>query len=113
LYGNTQYQVASRFIQETTLLSGMEKTDTEPTAPAESSFGSRRPYGVAAPTTPQEWSAGTVTYQPGEKVVHRKWGQGTIITVEGEGPEARIKVAFPGLGIKELLVDLAPLEKVE
>ena len=38
---------------------------------------------------------------------------GTIITMEGEGQEARIKVAFPGLGIKELLVDLAPLEKVE
>jgi DNA helicase-2/ATP-dependent DNA helicase PcrA len=115
LYGNTQYQVVSRFIQEipTVLLSGMEKTDTGPTASAESSFGSRRPYGVAAATSPQEQRTGTVTYRPGEKVVHRKWGQGTIITVEGEGQESRIRVAFPGLGIKELLVDLAPLEKVQ
>ncbi|HBR35267.1 MAG TPA: DNA helicase PcrA [Firmicutes bacterium] len=115
LYGNTQYQVPSRFIQEvpTALLNGMEKQKTESTAPAEPNLGSRRPYGAAASSTAQERSAGAVHYQPGDKVVHRKWGQGTIITMEGEGQEARIKVAFPGLGIKELLVDLAPLEKVE
>ncbi|HHW12816.1 MAG TPA: DNA helicase PcrA [Firmicutes bacterium] len=129
LYGNFQYQVPSRFIQEIppALLQRRERTEQEP--PAVAGYGRFfRPAAMTAPGAPAVPSAPNtpaaptssapgadkpITYCPGDKVIHRKWGQGTIITVDGTGQGAKVKVAFPGLGIKELLVELAPLEKVE
>lgn len=112
LYGNFQYQVPSRFIQEipAALLRRREATAPEPLGTG--THGSRSLPPAAAPPAALR-PAGSVTYRPGDKVFHRKWGQGTVITVEGSGQEAKVKVAFPGLGIKELLVELAPLEKVD
>ncbi|NLC53331.1 MAG: ATP-binding domain-containing protein, partial [Firmicutes bacterium] len=111
LYGNTQYQVPSRFIQEipAALLLRPEETAQEPAVETRGVQFLKPTASVPSPPG----IAGSVTYRPGEKVIHRKWGQGTIITVEGSGQDAKVKVAFPGLGIKELLVELAPLEKVE
>ncbi len=48
--------------------------------------------------------------RPGSKVRHPKWGIGTVISKEGAGAEAQLKVAFPGLGIKVLIVAYANLE---
>jgi len=117
LYGNTQYQVPSRFLQEipSSLLRSPEQAARESAAgdasfPASVSLTSA-PGGAVSPA--EEGRNKPVNYRPGDKVVHRKWGRGTIITVEGVGQEAKVKVAFPGLGIKELLVELAPIAKVE
>jgi DNA helicase II / ATP-dependent DNA helicase PcrA len=52
-------------------------------------------------------------FRPGCKVNHSKWGVGTIISKEGAGPGAQVKVAFPGLGIKSLILEYANLEKIE
>jgi len=52
-------------------------------------------------------------FRPGSKVRHPKWGIGTVITKEGTGSEAQLKVAFPGLGIKVLIMAYANLELLE
>ena len=44
---------------------------------------------------------------------HKKWGDGVVVAVEGSGIEQEIKVAFPDKGIKDLIVQYAPIEKVE
>lgn len=49
----------------------------------------------------------------GCKVKHAKWGIGTVITKEGSGADAQVKVAFPGLGIKSLIMAYANLEKLD
>lgn len=49
----------------------------------------------------------------GCKVKHPKWGIGTVVTKEGTGPDAQVKVAFPGLGIKSLIMAYANLEKMD
>lgn len=49
----------------------------------------------------------------GCKVKHSKWGIGTVVTKHGEGPEAQVRVAFPDLGIKTLILAYANLEKVD
>ncbi|NLM36609.1 MAG: DNA helicase PcrA, partial [Firmicutes bacterium] len=124
LYGNFQYQAPSRFLQEIPPALLWRREEAAPETPALSGYGNRffkpaAPHGPATPagsTAPASAASGPdqpVTFRPGEKVIHRKWGQGTIITVDGTGQGAKVKVAFPGLGIKELLVELAPLEKVE
>lgn len=49
----------------------------------------------------------------GDKAVHKKWGQGTVVSVRGEGESMEIDIAFPSpTGIKRLLAKFAPVEKV-
>ena len=50
---------------------------------------------------------------PGSKVRHPKWGIGTVISIEGAEADAQLKVAFPGLGIKVLILAYANLEILE
>ncbi|MBE3101351.1 MAG: hypothetical protein IMZ47_03670, partial [Firmicutes bacterium] len=48
----------------------------------------------------------------GDKVYHTKFGNGTIVSMEGEGSNLQIKVAFIQGGIRKFLADLAPLKKI-
>ncbi|MDY6367871.1 MAG: 3'-5' exonuclease, partial [Clostridia bacterium] len=52
-------------------------------------------------------------YKPGVKVKHPKFGEGTIVSVRGEGQNLNLDVAFKGLGIKSLSAKFAPLEIVK
>jgi DNA helicase-2/ATP-dependent DNA helicase PcrA len=82
---------------------------------------SRRPESVSwAATRPETRSgapekapvpAGVLDLRPGEKVRHPRWGNGTVVTVEGEGASAKLTVAFPGEGVKKLLAGYAPLTR--
>ena len=51
-------------------------------------------------------------YKDGMKVRHAKFGEGTVINVKGEGDNKLVTVAFKGVGIKQLSVKYAPLERV-
>lgn len=55
--------------------------------------------------------AESLDWKAGEKVQHKKWGTGTIVKVKGEGEDMELTVAFPDLGIKNLLAKFAPIEK--
>jgi DNA helicase-2/ATP-dependent DNA helicase PcrA len=46
----------------------------------------------------------------GARVRHGKFGEGVILTVEGNGPHARVQVNFEGEGTKWLMVQYANLE---
>jgi DNA helicase-2/ATP-dependent DNA helicase PcrA len=46
----------------------------------------------------------------GARVRHGKFGDGVILTVEGNGPHARVQVSFEGQGTKWLMVQYANLE---
>ena len=54
-------------------------------------------------TTPNSITSGC-------KVRHIKWGIGTVLSKEGDGENAQVKVAFPGLGVKTLMLAYANLE---
>ena len=45
----------------------------------------------------------------GVKVIHPKFGKGTIVNMRGTGNNMIVDVAFEGLGIKQLSASLAPL----
>lgn len=52
-------------------------------------------------------------WNTGDKAVHKKWGEGTVVSVRGEGENTEIDIAFPSpTGIKRLLAKFAPVEKV-
>lgn len=115
LFGRTNMNPVSRFIGEipNELLEGMQETKQNP-------FGlqSRRQQ-----PKPQEQKrivrkpkpksgADALGWSPGDKAVHKKWGEGTVVKVNGEGEAMELDIAFPApVGIKRLLASFAPITK--
>ena len=52
-------------------------------------------------------------FKPGDRVIHRKFGEGTVTGISGQGMAARIKIDFIALGEKEFALSLAPIAKLE
>jgi DNA helicase-2/ATP-dependent DNA helicase PcrA len=48
------------------------------------------------------------SFAMGDRVKHAQYGVGTIVTIDG----AIASIAFSGLGIKKMNVEIAPIEKV-
>ena len=49
-------------------------------------------------------------YKPGAKVKHVKFGEGTILVVQGQGASMVADIVFKSVGIKKLAVKFAPME---
>ena len=52
-----------------------------------------------------------IKWHTGDKVRHAKWGEGTIVSVKGEGEETELKIAFPGQGIRPFMQKYAPITR--
>jgi DNA helicase II / ATP-dependent DNA helicase PcrA len=124
LHGQTRYNVKSRFFEE--LPEGALKWLTPKNQSFGGSafgFGSGYPtsrgaapvnYGrdtFANPPTPPQKSA-PQGLQAGQKVFHTKFGEGSIVSIEGQGDDARAQVNFPRHGIKWLALSVAKLTPV-
>ena len=73
-------------------------------------FNAAAAYSQAARPAPsadggKDYSA----YKAGVKVRHPKFGEGLIVGTKGQGSAMVVSVSFPGLGIKALSAQLAPL----
>jgi DNA helicase-2/ATP-dependent DNA helicase PcrA len=104
LYGQDKYHKPSRFIRE------LPETCLQEV---------RMKAQVSRPTTTGRFSQTEVKnnfnetgFNLGERVMHPKFGEGTIINFEGSGPQSRVQVAFNGEGIKWLVTQYAKLEKL-
>ena len=53
-------------------------------------------------------------WQPGDRVNHKKWGDGIVLEAKGIGTESELKIKFldKGIGIKTLSLMYAPITKV-
>ena len=51
-------------------------------------------------------------FPKGCKVSHPTFGEGVVRGGEGSGDKAKIRVYFPRLGLKKLVVKYAPLERI-
>lgn len=122
IYGGLNNAVPSRFLLEFPREMLVSLKDNHRFAPGSSAL---RPGPNAAPALVPSFAAGASRATPaaagshpdqiaiGCKVSHPKWGIGTVVTKEGVGENAQVKVAFPGLGIKQLVLAYANLSKVE
>ncbi len=52
-------------------------------------------------------------FRPGDRVLHRKFGEGTVQQVKGSGADERIAIAFTAYGTKEFSLSIAPIVKIE
>jgi DNA helicase II / ATP-dependent DNA helicase PcrA len=81
-----------------------------------SSFGQSTNMNSNRPVTSTPMAASTVNgvtdFRNGDKVVHNKWGTGTIVAVKGTGEDMELNIAFPApVGVKRLLAKFAPITK--
>ncbi|MBY7924852.1 DNA helicase II [Vibrio fluvialis] len=104
LYGQDKYHKPSRFIRE---------------LPESCLDEVRMKAQVSRPASSGRFSQSAVKenfnetgFTLGSRVLHPKFGEGTIINFEGSGPQSRVQVAFNGEGIKWLVTAYAKLEKV-
>lgn len=99
LFGSTSYNPPSRFIKEIPehLLEHAGKRERKP--------AKERIDGPLA-------TVGGDEIQPGDRVRHAKWGQGTVQIVNGTGDRAEAEIDFDTMGRKRLLLAWAPLTKV-
>ncbi|WP_319555394.1 DNA helicase II [uncultured Vibrio sp.] len=104
LYGQDKYHKPSRFIRE------LPETCLDEV---------RMKAQVSRPSTSGRFSQSAVKenfnetgFSLGARVMHPKFGEGTIINFEGSGPQSRVQIAFNGEGIKWLVTAYARLEKL-
>ncbi len=111
LYGVTRFNKPSRFLEEIPahLIMSEDSLNAGTIQPKTYYRGRKIKEKAVAIRT---GAAAVTDFNLGERVRHNKWGIGTIVDLSGKGDSAEVKVAFPDLGIKTLLVIYAPLEKV-
>ena len=57
-------------------------------------------------------SAVAALFQKGDRVMHKKFGEGNVTEIRGSGSEARVVISFAAYGIKEFALSIAPIVKV-
>ena len=68
---------------------------------------------VASPARALQPNAMNQLFKAGDRVLHRKFGEGTVQAVKGIGADARIMIAFTAYGTKEFSLSIAPIVKIE
>ncbi|MFC3095313.1 DNA helicase II [Alteromonas sediminis] len=103
LYGQDKYHTASRFIKEI-------PDDCVEEVRLKSTL-SRPVHNRFSPATSHEAFEGS-GFTLGQRVRHRKFGDGVVLNYEGSGEHARVQVNFDDFGAKWLVLSFAKLEPV-
>ena len=122
LYGGTQYNPPSRFLDEIPgeLIEESSASRTRERARerreggwASTSWGGSRSSSGSSPTpsSPRQTRAHELNFAVGDDVRHNVWGDGVVLKIEGVGEKAEAVVNFTTVGEKRLLLSWAPLEK--
>ena len=127
LHGQTRYNVKSRFFDE------LPEAALKWITPKQPGFGSgfgaggyggsarqgapagagRVSGGWSPPAVPPRQSEPAHGLRPGLQVFHAKFGEGTVLTLEGAGADARAQINFSRHGIKWLALSVAKLTPVD
>ena len=99
-FGEMSYNMPSRFLDEAGVF------DAASNLPAKANRTLSRQTSSHRPSSHQ-----TSSYQVNDKIIHDRWGDGTILEVTGSGETEEIVVDFPSVGEKHLLAAVAPIKK--
>ncbi len=124
LHGQTRYNIRSRFFEELPEHALKWLTPKQAPMPAPSAFGFGSGYGrsqyprdlspgvFASPPVPPQKAAPAHGLRSGMQVFHNKFGEGTVLMLEGTGDDARAQVKFGRHGVKWLALSVAKLTPV-
>ncbi|MGZ5848213.1 MAG: 3'-5' exonuclease, partial [Ramlibacter sp.] len=126
LHGQTRYNVKSRFFDELPEAALKWLTPRNQNFGG-SAFGFGAGYGstrtpaaqggwapdrFASPPVPAQKAAPSHGLRAGLQVFHTKFGEGTVLSIEGQGDDARAQVKFSRHGVKWLALAVAKLTPV-
>ncbi|HEU4709438.1 MAG TPA: DNA helicase II [Methylophilaceae bacterium] len=100
LHGQIRYGIASRFLDEIPE-ELLKRLNARPTAVNE-------PQPAIRPAS----QASALPWKIGQSVMHSKFGQGVVVSYEGNANDMRVQVNFGHAGLKWLALEYAKLEKV-
>jgi DNA helicase-2/ATP-dependent DNA helicase PcrA len=123
LYGNTQYNQTTRFINEipkelleSNAVNPTSYSGSAVTPPTEkrTDFFGNKPFSFKP--TPGEIPAPkgvTLDFAAGDLVKHGKYGIGQVKMIEAGGADYQVTVNFPSHGTKKLIASFAGLKKIQ
>jgi DNA helicase-2/ATP-dependent DNA helicase PcrA len=120
LYGQTKPMLVSPFVKEipVELIRDLSKRPDRELAAAHERL---RRAGLAQPVPARSRREKRASVSPGvspslfalgEHVLHKHFGQGTVVQVEASSNDVVVTVAFEGAGVKKLMASMAQLQKV-
>jgi DNA helicase II / ATP-dependent DNA helicase PcrA len=77
-----------------------------------SKSGGARPGTFARPAMDIPTANGATGLKKNQRVMHAKYGEGTVLLREGEGEDAKLTVLFARHGVKKLMEKFANLKKI-
>ncbi|KXA45336.1 MULTISPECIES: DNA helicase PcrA [Staphylococcus] len=112
LFGKTQSNSASRFLKEIPedLLNKPARTESRYAGASSSQRPVKR--GPSRRTTKRSEVA-SGTWNVGDKVVHKAWGEGMVSNVNEKNGTVELDIIFKSQGLKRLLANFAPIKKKE
>ena len=102
LHGQVRYGIASRFVDEIPA----ELTKRLNSKPVSKSYATGGQY-TPAPSTQSSYP-----FKIGQSVRHTKFGEGVVVSYEGNASDLAVKVNFGSAGLKTLMLEYAKLEKL-
>ncbi len=123
IYGRSKDYPASRFLQEVprNLIHEYRRPQAQPRKAVRETVSRTEPrhsasgwsFASMAAFMPADSSAAAGTsFRVGDKVMHKKWGAGTVVSVKPSEDGQEVNVAFASAGIRSLLTKYAKLEKL-
>lgn len=125
LYGRTQYNRPSRFIEEipesVSDIEQQRKQQAEAKAASESGTRSRKQPVISKEFFKQADSAASINrtksgglsaLNAGDRVQHRSFGEGVILSATVVGADVLYEIAFDDVGTKKLMATYARLKKI-
>lgn len=131
MLGQTSYNPPSGFLSEIpSELTQVEKPErpafsggygyqSSYTPHEKSSYSGSRQSAPQKPTYSANFSSASnstpkpaIDYKPGERVKHKKFGEGMILSAEKMGNDMLLEIAFDSVGTKKLMAKVAPLTKI-
>ena len=106
LHGQVRYGIPSRFLDEIPE-ELLKRLNAKPTASRHSvaEMDTSRGTTISSKSNPMPWKIG-------QSVAHGKFGQGVVVSYEGNADDLRVQVNFGKQGLKWLALEYAKLEKI-
>ncbi|MPN56818.1 hypothetical protein SDC9_204511 [bioreactor metagenome] len=74
--------------------------------------GVRKGFIPSAAREDAEETVSAAVFKPGDKVLHKKFGEGRVLEMTGTGTETRISIHFTAYGDKQFALHVAPIVKM-
>lgn len=100
LYGATKLNPVSTFVDE---IDDMYLTKAGASSPG---------LGGILPQRKLRTTSANAEYKTGDKIRHKLWGDGMVVSVADSGGDLQLSIAFPEKGIKTVIAHLAPITKI-